>query len=195
MVLHSRGADGTLRKAAADAGIPAITLEAGEPVRVQEEAIAHGTRSILTLMNELGMVDRTIRWRGEQPVYRRSKWQRADRGGVLFSAVDLGEEVEKDQLLGTITDPITNVQTEIRASHDGRILGMALPQFVMPGFAAYRIGIEGGAFINVIDPNAPSDSDDLIDVENEAETLGAVDEFAGEEDESFDYRDSAEDSE
>ena len=195
VVLHSRGADGTLRKAAADSGIPAITLEAGEPVRVQEDAIAHGTQSILSLMNGLGMVDKTIRWRGEQPVYRRSKWLRADRGGVLYSEVELGEEVEKDQLLGTITDPITNVQTEIRASHDGRILGMALPQFVMPGFAAYRIGIDGGAFINVIDPNAPSDSDDSIDVENEIETLGAVDEFAGEEDESFDYRDSAEDSE
>ncbi len=103
--------------------------------------------------------------------------------------------VEKDQLLGTITDPITNVQSEIRASHNGRILGMALPQFVMPGFAAYRIGIDGGASIDIADPNAPSDSDDLIDSETEAETLGATDEFDGEDDESFDARDSIEDSE
>jgi predicted deacylase len=195
VVLHSSGASGTLRRAASDAGIPSVTLEAGEPVRVQEEAIAFGTRGILTLMNKLGMVDKSIRWRGEQPVYRRSKWQRADHGGVLFSEVELGEEVEKGELLGTITDPITNVQTQILASHNGRILGMALPQFVMPGFAAYRIGIAGGASIDISDPNAPSDSDDLIDVENEAETLGAVDEFDGEDDESYDYRDSAEDSE
>jgi len=194
VVLHSPGADGTLRRAASDAGIPSVTLEAGEPVRVQEEAIAYGTRGILTLMNKLGMVDRAMRWRGDQPVYRRSKWQRADHGGVLYSEVELGEEVKKGALLGTITDPITNVQTQILASHDGRILGMALPQFVMPGFAAYRIGIAGGAVMDIADPNAPSDSDDLIDVESE--TLGSVDEFDGEEDdESYDYRDSAEDSE
>lgn len=195
VVLHSPGADGTLRRAAADAGIPAVTLEAGEPARVQEDAIAHGTRGIMTLMNRMGMVDKVIRWRGEQPIYRRSKWERADRGGVLFSEVELGEEVDKDQLLGTITDPITNLKSEIRASSGGRILGMALPQFVMPGFAAYRIGIDGGASIDIANPNAPSDSDDLIDSENEAETLGAADEFDGEDDEDFDLRDSAEDSE
>jgi len=195
VVLHSPGAEGTLRRAAVDAGIPSVTLEAGEPARVQEDAIAHGTRGIMTLMNKMGMVDKVIRWRGEQPVYRRSKWERADRGGVLFSAVELGEEVDKDQLLGTITDPITNLKSEIRSSSNGRILGMALPQFVMPGFAAYRIGIDGGASIDIADPNAPSDSDDLIDFENESETLGVADEFDGEEDDSFDLRDSAEDSE
>ena len=195
VVLHSPGADGTLRRAAVDAGIPAVTLEAGEPARVQEDAIAHGTRGIMTLMNKMGMVDKVIRWRGEQPIYRRSKWERADRGGVLFSEVELGEEVDEDQLLGTITDPITNLKSEIRASSGGRILGMALPQFVMPGFAAYRIGIDGGASIDIANPTAPSDSDDLIDSENETETLGSADEFDGEDDDDFDLRDSAEDSE
>ncbi|MEL7449013.1 MAG: succinylglutamate desuccinylase/aspartoacylase family protein [Pseudomonadota bacterium] len=142
VVLHSEGADGTLRRAATDAGIPAVTLEAGEPARVQSKAVSHGAKGVMTLLNELGMYKRITMWGHREPVYYRSTWVRADRGGVLFSEVDLGERVTENQLLGTITDPITNVQTEVRASASGRVLGMAVDQFVMPGFAAFRIGIE-----------------------------------------------------
>ena len=194
-VLHSAGAEGTLRRAATDAGIPAVTLEAGEPARLQADAVADGTTGIMTLMRRLDMLDTKDRWRGKQSVYRRSKWERADRGGVLFSEVELGDEVKRDQLLGTITDPITNVKSDIRASNEGRILGMALPQFVMPGFAAYRIGIRSPAMMDVADPNRPSDSDDLLDVELGEETLGAADEFDGEGDDELDRRDYSEDSE
>ena len=142
VVLHSRGASGTLRRAAADAGIPTVALEAGEPARVQDDAVTHSTKGVMTLLNELGMYSRTTTWGNREPVYYRSKWVRANSGGVLFSRIDLGDRVKKGDLLGTVTDPITNVRTELRASVKGRVLGMALDQFVMPGFAAYRIGIE-----------------------------------------------------
>jgi hypothetical protein len=75
------------------------------------------------------------------PVYYESTWVRADRGGLLFGQVSLGQRVKAGELLGTVTDPITNVRSELRAPEDGRVLGMALNQVVMPGFAAYRIGI------------------------------------------------------
>jgi len=142
VVLDSRGSEGTLRSAASNAGIPTVTLEAGGPARVQDNAVTHSTKGVMTLLNELGMYKRVTLWGHREPVYYRSKWIRADRGGVLFSKVELGERVAHDQLLGTITDPITNVRSELRASVQGRILGMALDQFVMPGFAAFRIGIE-----------------------------------------------------
>jgi hypothetical protein len=142
VVLHGAGTKGTLRRAASDAGIPTVTLEAGEPARVQNEDVAHGTKGVMTLLNELGMYNRTTNWGHREPVYYHSKWVRADSGGVLFSKVELGDRVRKGDMLGTITDPITNVQSELRASVKGRVLGMALDQFVMPGFAAFRIGIE-----------------------------------------------------
>lgn len=142
VVLHSNGSSGTLRRAATDHGIPSVTLEAGEPARLQEKEVEHGTKGVMTLLNELGMYRKVTFWGSREPVYYRSTWIRADRGGVLFSEVDLGERVLEGQVLGTITDPITNVQSRLRASAAGRVLGMALNQFVMPGFAAFRIGIE-----------------------------------------------------
>ena len=54
----------------------------------------------------------------------------------------LGTRIDKGDVLGTVTDPITNVRQEIIAPYKGRILGMAVNQVVQPGFAAYRIGIQ-----------------------------------------------------
>ncbi|MFK7888644.1 MAG: succinylglutamate desuccinylase/aspartoacylase family protein [Gammaproteobacteria bacterium] len=140
-VLHSTGTRGTLRRAATDAGIPAVTLETGEPSRLQEKDIQHGTKGILTLLNKLDLVRRVRVWGEPEPVYYQSTWVRAGRGGLLFGNVKLGQRVRKGSLLGTITDPITNVRSELKAPVKGRILGMALNQVVLPGFAAYRIGI------------------------------------------------------
>jgi hypothetical protein len=44
--------------------------------------------------------------------------------------------------LGTVTDPITNERSTVIAPFRGRIIGMAVPQVVIPGFAAFHIGIE-----------------------------------------------------
>ena len=45
-------------------------------------------------------------------------------------------------LLGTVVDPLTNQLQEIRSPLRGRVIGMALDQFVMPGYATFHIGIE-----------------------------------------------------
>ncbi len=140
-VLHSHGAEGTLRRAAVEAGIPAVTLETGAPGRLQEDEIEHGTKGVETLLAKLGMTRRSRVWGEREPVYYQSVWVRADRGGLLFGRVSLGQRVKEGQVLGTITDPITNVRSELRSPHRGRVMGMAINQVVLPGFAAYRIGI------------------------------------------------------
>lgn len=142
VVLHSSGGKGTLRYAANMDGIPTVTLEAGGPMRLQEKEVAHGVKAIQTLMNKMGMYKRQRFWGKPEPVFYESKWVRADQGGILFSEVFLGKRVKQGDLLGTITDPVTNTRNEVRSPARGRVLGMAINQVVMPGFAAFRIGIE-----------------------------------------------------
>ncbi len=141
VVLNSEGAEGTLRRAAVDAGIPAVTLEAGAPMQLQEEAVSHGVKGIRTLLNKMDMVSKISLWGDPEPIYYGSIWVRADRGGILFSNVELGDDVDTGDVLGVVTNPITNVKREIVSPHDGQVLGMALNQVVMPGFAAFHIGI------------------------------------------------------
>ncbi len=142
VVLHSQPAQGTLRRAATDAGIPTVTLEAGEPLRLQSDKVAEGVSGILALLGAMDMIERMQLLGQARPVIYQSSWIRADHGGILFSLVRLGQVVEPGDVLGTVTDPITNEQNLIYASSRGRVLGMAVNQVVMPGFATFRLGVE-----------------------------------------------------
>ena len=117
-----------------------MTFEMGEPMRVQSEQVEHGAKAVETLLYSLGMTKQRRYWGDPEPVYYASKWVRVDHGGILFSDVALGERVSEGELLGVVTDPISNQQHRIYAPTSGRVLGMALNQVVLPGFAAYRIG-------------------------------------------------------
>lgn len=141
-VLHSTGSLGTLRRAAADAGIPAVTIEAGEPLRLQPEEVAAGVSAVRQSMIELGFLPAGEPRSFSQPVFYKSEWLRANRGGILLGSTNLGAHVEPGDQLGTVFDPITNHATAIISRVKGRVLGMALNQMVMPGFAAFHIGIE-----------------------------------------------------
>ena len=141
-VLNGRGNPNSLRAAAVRAGIPAVTLEAGEPMAMQNDVVEEGVNAINTLLAKTGMYGKKPRWTRIAPVYYRSAWVRANQSGILFSKATLGQRVKEEEILGTVTDPITNARTTIRSPYNGRIIGMALDQVVLPGFAAYHIGIQ-----------------------------------------------------
>jgi len=142
VILHSAPADGTLRHAATEAGIPAVTLEAGGPSQLELEEVKHGVKGIETLLNTLDMVKRKRPWGEPEPVYYRSTWVRANHGGIFLADVSLGSTVRQGDLLGTITDPMNNASTKLYSPYSGRIIGMARNQVVMPGFAAFHVGIQ-----------------------------------------------------
>jgi predicted deacylase len=139
-VVHSSGSPGMLRTAAVNAGIRAVTLEVGESHRIQEHQIKAGVNSLISLLEKQEMISRMFAWGAPEPVYYDSLWVRVDHGGILFSKVGLGDNVNKGDLMGHVTDPITNAQYPVRATRSGRLIGMAVDQVVMAGFAAYHLG-------------------------------------------------------
>jgi predicted deacylase len=167
VILHSTPAVGTLRHAATQAGIPAVTLEAGGPSQLELSEVKLGVKGIETLIHTLGMVKRSRLWGEPEPVYYRSSWVRADNGGILLSEVSLGSTVRAGDLLGTITDPMSNARSELRSPYSGRIIGMARNQVVMPGFAAFHVGIQTEEAPAPTDAEAlgevPDDSSDYVD--------------------------------
>lgn len=142
VILHSQGGDGTLRAAATRAGIPAVTLEAGEPLRIDDRSVKHSEKALFTLMNTMGMYKRPSLWGNPEPTYYSSLWIRANKGGMLIADAKLGKRVREGDVLGTVVDPITNSKQKLLAPTAGRVIGMALDQFVMPGYAAFHLGIE-----------------------------------------------------
>lgn len=142
VILHSTPGPGTLRYAATRAGIPTVTLEAGGPLQLEMTEVKHGVKGIETLISSLGMTKRSRLWGAPEPVYYRSSWVRANSGGILLSDVSLGSSIRRGDLLGTITDPMSNQSIEVRSPYSGRVIGMARNQVVMPGFAAFHVGIQ-----------------------------------------------------
>lgn len=141
-VLHSPGARGMLRLAATDRGIPAVTFEVGAPTRLEPENIEFAVQAMNTLMHKLGMTRSFRMWAEPQATFYESKWVRVDSGGMLFSEVRLGDRVRQGQRLGKVIDPVQNVEHEVSSPFRGRVIGMALNQVVLPGFAAFHVGIE-----------------------------------------------------
>ncbi len=143
-IIHSQGGIGTLRRSAVDAGIPSITYEAGEPMRFQAREIERGFQGVRNLLASLGMS--TEKAKGDDSeIYYRSRWVRVNDGGIFLTDRKLGEVVKAGELLGTVTDPVSNDRSQVVAPVSGRIIGMALSQVVIPGFAAFHIGLEGGS--------------------------------------------------
>ncbi len=141
-VVHHSGNPGMLRTAANEAGIVTVTMELGESLRIQENQIIAGTYAVNSLLGNLKMYPRMFLWGDPKPAYYESVWLRVESGGILFSEMGLGDNVTKGDILGIVTDPITNQSTELKSPVEGNIIGMAVNQVVIPGFAAYHIGIE-----------------------------------------------------
>jgi len=141
-VVHHSGNQGMLRTAANNAGIIAVTMELGESLRIQENQIVAGTHSVNSLLDKFDMYPRVFIWGEPKPAYYQSTWIRVESGGILFSKMGLGEDVSVGDVLGIVTDPITNQSADLESPIKGHIIGMAVNQVVMPGFAAYHIGIE-----------------------------------------------------
>jgi predicted deacylase len=174
VVVQSPGVPGTLRRAATDRNVPAVTMEAGEPGRLQSVEVRIGVDAILRMFERLGMLDKLRLMKEPKPVYYRSTWVRANDAGILFSLVRLGQVVSAGDILGTVTDPITNEQSLIYSPVRGRVVGMALNQVVMPGFATFNLGIEAnrgnGSLMEslVAPPEEESEEDqDLADSEEQ----------------------------
>ncbi len=171
VILHSTPAAGTLRAAATSAGIPTVTLEAGGPSALEANVVKQGVTGVETLISTLSMQRRRSIWGDPEPVYYRSTWVRADSGGILFADVSLGSTVRKGDLLGTITDPVSNARAELRAPYSGRVLGMARNQVVMPGNATFHLGIESEE-----DPEELAEQPGIVDTQVTGDYLDGMSE-------------------
>lgn len=142
MILSGRGPSGSLRRAVLDAGVPAVIYEAGEPLRFEEREIEAGVNGVQNVMASLGMTKKKRKVRRSE-VYRKTTWVRAgDAMGIFLTDRQPGDAVDQGDVLGRVTDPVRETTVEIVAPRKGRIIGMAVPQFVLPGYGLFNLGYD-----------------------------------------------------
>jgi uncharacterized protein len=98
-----RAVAGTSSGAAAEAGIAAITAEAGGCGLVEEDAVAMHVAGLNRVLQVLGMTDGPSA-PGPQPSYLgRFLWLRSQRGGWWEPAVTAGQRLTAGQPIGTVS--------------------------------------------------------------------------------------------
>ena len=125
IILHSTSGDGTLRNAARRHGIPAITVEAGNPSVIQGRMVYQSETGIRNVLRALEMLEGQPSVSRVPVMCKKSRWLRTVSGGLLETRFTLAEEVKKKQLLAITLDPFGSEVNRYLAPSDGIVIGMA----------------------------------------------------------------------
>ncbi|RKF14029.1 succinylglutamate desuccinylase [Roseovarius spongiae] len=141
VMLSSKLREGSLRMAAEESGIDVLLYEAGEGLRFDELAARAGVAGILRVMQALGMLSgRGVpRSRASSVPCGESRWYRAPAGGLFRGYVGTGATVSPGTVLGAVSDPFGEVETEIAAGEAGIVIGRSNMPVVYEGEALFHI--------------------------------------------------------
>jgi predicted deacylase len=141
VILDADVIEGSLRQVAFERKMPFLAFEGGEPLRYNEVTIRSGVAGVLSVMRALGMIKDTSKKvrKVRSFVAKGSFWVRASHGGILIVKKKLGSIIKKNDLLGIISDPLGNDNTEIRARKKGVIICQNLLPMVNRGDAIFNV--------------------------------------------------------
>lgn len=143
IIVDNPPSDGTLRGAAGELGIPAITLEVGDPQRFQRGMIRSSMTGIYNLLHYLEMTDHDL----EEPdtptvLCKKSYWLFSDEGGLILVHPQVTERVEKGEKVATLRNVFGDIIREYYAPEDGVVIGKQVNPIVMTGGRILHLGIE-----------------------------------------------------
>jgi uncharacterized protein len=142
IVVHNPPSDGTLRGAADEIGIHAITLEVGDPNTFQKGMIRSGLTGIYNLLIDLGMIDGQMEIPGNKPIIcTRSYWTYTDTGGILRVHPDLTEPVKQGQAIANIYNVFGDLVKTYRSPENGVVIGKNVSPINQTGGRIIHLGI------------------------------------------------------
>lgn len=130
---------GTGRISALQAGIPAITVEAGGGMLSKEEDVAVHMVMMKNVMRGLKMLP------GQPVVAKKFRIMtggetKAKKGGFFHPCTVSGQDVKKGELVGTITDLHGRKVMDVTASTDGVLTQLRYASPVSPGTTLFILG-------------------------------------------------------
>ncbi len=133
--------ENTLRFEAGARGIPVITYEAGEALRLNERSIVTGVRGVVSVMRTLEMLPskRITTVKAEPFVASATRWFRAPIDGVFRPLAKLGTRVRSGDSLGVVSSPFTSEEEVLTAPFDGIIICVNNLPLVNEGDAVFHI--------------------------------------------------------
>jgi len=136
VIIDGTGPEGSLRRAASEAGVSTITVEMGEAHRFQRDLIDRALAGVESVLAEYGMrPDARVDWPGWRTVIGRDRktWLRADAGGIVDMRRERGELVHEGETICEITNPFKTDTEAVTAPFTGLLVGVLENPVVYPG--------------------------------------------------------------
>lgn len=142
IIVHNPPSDGTLRGAADELGIPAITLEVGNPSVFQRRLIRSGIEGVHNVLCKLDMIDDTIEPPSKQTIIcDKSYWLYTETGGILTLDVDLLDAVGTGDRVAIMRNIFGKKIGEYHAKEGGIVIGKSVSPVNQSGGRILHLGI------------------------------------------------------
>jgi predicted deacylase len=141
IIVHNDSDDGTLRRAAMKLGMPAITVEVGNPLRFQARMITNSLLGVRRVMADLGIVPGHVDPPKSQPVIcSRSRWIHAEHGGLLDVFPDVTDFVSAGQVVARVSNVFGQTIAEYKSESDGIVIGRSSNPVCQTGSRILHVG-------------------------------------------------------
>lgn len=141
IIVHNPPSDYTLRGAAMDLGIPAITLEIGDPQRFQPSLVRSSRIGLRAVLAAAGMLPQRSAAEGPEPVLcQKSRWMYTDRGGLLEVLPRPTDRVTAGERVAILRNAFGDVIREYHAPEDGIVIGKSVNPVGQTGARILHLG-------------------------------------------------------
>ena len=128
----------------ADVGIPAITLEVGNPNTFQRDMIRQSVQGILNYLVTLGMRGGELASMKYETIYcARSYWIYADTGGLLSIGPRITQRVVAAERIAELRNPFGDFIRAYEAPEDGIVIGHSVNPLCQTGGRLIHLGVVG----------------------------------------------------
>jgi predicted deacylase len=142
IIVHNPPADSTLRGTAMDLGIPAITVEIGDPQRFQPNYIRSCRVGLRSVLANMGMLPRRPVATPQEPILcQRSYWMYADHGGLLEVLPSPAGAVQADEQVARLRNAFGDIVREYRAPESGVVVGKSVNPVGQTGARILHLGV------------------------------------------------------
>ncbi len=141
VIINSGLIDNSLRAEAGKLGIPVITYEGGEALRLYERSIVSGVRGIVSVMRKLDMLPARKKpsTKATPFIAKSTSWFRAPMDGLFRPLIKLGARVAAGDTLGIISAPFSSEESILVAETDGIIICVCTMPLTNAGEALFHI--------------------------------------------------------
>lgn len=156
IIVHNTSPDGSLRGAAMELGIPAITVEIGDPSRFQKRFIRSALMGVSNIMSHLKMVSgssnattHTLEPDNEPVICAKSYWIFANQGGILNVLPDVNTWVKGGEAIATLHNIFGSLEATYYAPEDGIVVGKNVDPVCQSGNRILHLGVVTSEFPSV----------------------------------------------